>query len=72
MLHYKQIRPLGIAGYICAQVRGDSGLVMRRLSRVEVVLVYEFIAPQSCLQVDVSAGQTCNVTHGCATCVCPP
>jgi hypothetical protein len=36
---------LAVAGYICTQAKGDSGVVMRRLSKVELVLVYEFVKP---------------------------
>jgi hypothetical protein len=56
------LRPLTVAGFVGSQACTDSGVIMRRLSDVELVLVYEFTKPITRMvqehQVDVCAGQT--------------
>lgn len=69
MVTSNRIRPLSVAGFVGTQSAGDGGIVMRRLARVELVLVYEFVeavsrtlSTESDVTVTAEAGQTC-ITH---------
>lgn len=61
------LRPLTVAGFVGSQACTDSGVVMRRLSDVELVLVYEFTKPITRTveghEVALYAGQT-GTMHG--------